>query len=199
MTFILPRGAEREYLTVYGIVAIYVVELPTGETMLGISRDLFQSLLSLRRRYAGAAIVCAYWAKEAAEAQLVCREVARGSKDVLMNARTVQARIETAAARVNIALTDHETIMTRVRMAVEYVDGKIAEAQAAGDLRWFNRTFREWRLEANARGRTMSYAEARARLRRAIYRQILFSECCEIGSMPTVFPKLDMTLDSLEK
>jgi len=109
-----------------------------------------------------------------------------------MNARTLQARIEIAGDRMNLALTDHETIMTRVRMAVEYVESKIAEAQAAGELRWFNRAFREWRLEANARGRTMSYAEARARLRRAIYRQILFSEFCGIASMAAVFPTLDI-------
>ena len=199
MTFTLPRGAEREYLTAYGAVAVYVVELPTGDTFVGTSRDLLQSLLSIRRRYAGAAIVCAYWVKDAAEAQLICLEVARGSEGVLMNARTAQARIETVAARVDVALTDHATILSRVGMAVEYVETKIAEAQAAGELRWFNRAYRAWRLEAKQHGRTMSYREARARLRRAIYRQILFSECCEIGSMPTVFPKLDMTLDSLEK
>jgi hypothetical protein len=151
-----------------------------------------QSLQAIRRHHAGAAIVCAYWAKNADEAQRVCQEAMRDSEGVLMNARTVQARIEIAGDRMNLALTDHETIMTRARMAVEYVEGKIAEAQAAGELRWFHRAFREWRLEANARGRTMSYAEARARLRRAIYRQILFSEFCGIASMAAVFPTLDV-------
>src|SRR6516164_230217 len=111
MAFILPRGAEREYLTVYGIVAVYVVELPTGETMVGTSRDLLQSLLSIRHRHTCAAIVAAYWLKDAAEAQLICQEVARDSEGVLMNARTVRGRIESAAARMNLALTDHETIM----------------------------------------------------------------------------------------
>ena len=192
MAFILPRGAEREYLTVYGVVAVYVVELPTGKTMLGTSRDLLQSLQAIRRRHIGAAIVAAYWAKDLVEAQRICQEAMRDSEGVLMNARTVQARIETAGDRMNVALTDHDLIMQRVRMAVEYVEGKIAEAQAAGELRWFNRAFREWRLEANARGRTMSYAEARARLRRAIYRQILFSEFCGIASMAAVFPTLDV-------
>ena len=192
MTFILPRGAEREYLTVYGVVAVYVAQLPTGEAMFGTSRDLLQSLQAIRRHHAGAAIVCAYWAKNADEAQRVCQEAMRDSEGVLMNARTVQARIEIAGDRMNLALTDHETIMQRARMAVEYVEGKIAEAQAAGELRWFNRAFREWRIEANARGRTMSYAEARGRLRRAISRQILFSEFCGIASMAAVFPTLDI-------
>jgi hypothetical protein len=199
MAFILPRGAEREYLTVYGVVAVYVVELLTGETMVGTSRDLLQSLLSIRRRYEGAAIVSAHWVKDADEAQLICREIVRDSEGVLMNARTVRARIETAAARINVALTDHGAIMERVRAAVEYVEGKIAEAQASGELRWFNRAFRAWRLEAKQHGRTMSYAEARARLRRAIYRKILFGEVCEIAPLPNVFPPLEETLDSLTK
>jgi hypothetical protein len=192
LTFILPRRAEREYLTVYGVVAVYVARLPTGEAFVGASRDLLQSLQAIRRRHAGAAIVCAYWAKDLVEAQRVCQEAMRGSEGVLMNARTVRARIETAGDRMNLSLTDHETIMQRARMAVEYVEGKIVEAQAAGELRWFNCAFREWRLAANARGRTMSYAEARARLRRAIYRQILFSEFSRIGSMAAVFPTLDI-------
>jgi len=192
MTFILPRGAEREYLTAYGVAAIYVAKLPTGEAMLGTSRDLLQSLQAIRRRRTGAAIVAAYWAKDLVEAQRICQEAMRDSEGVLMNARTVRARIETAGDRINVALTDHDLIMPRVRMAVEYVEGKIAEAQAAGELRWFNRAFREWRLEANAQGRTMSYAEARARLRRAIYRQILFSEFSGIASMAAVFPTLDI-------
>ena len=192
MVFILPRGAEREYLTVYGVVAIYVAKLPTGDAIVGTSRDLLQSLQAIRRRRAGAAIVAAYWAKDLVEAQRVCQEAARGSEGVRMTALTVQARIELAGDRLNLALTDHETIMTRVRMAVEYVESKIAEAQAAGELHWFNRAFREWRLEANARGRTMSYAEARARLRRAIYRQILFSEFCGVASMAAVFPQLEI-------
>src|SRR6516165_2712513 len=100
MTFILPRGAEREYLTVYGVAAIYVAKLPTGYAIVGTSRDLLQTLLSLRRRYAGVAIVCAYWAKDLAEAQLVREDVERDSEGVLMNARTVRARIETAGDRL---------------------------------------------------------------------------------------------------
>jgi hypothetical protein len=192
MAFILPRGAERDYLAAYGLVAIYVATLPTGGILVGTSRDLLQSLLAIRRTHANAAIVSAHWVQNAHKAWLIRSYIARDSEGVLMTPRTVQARIEAAGARMHIALTDHDTIMERVRMAVEYVEAKIAEAQAAGELRWFNSAFRKWRLEANARGRTMSYAEARARLRRALYRQILFAESCEITPLPAVFPPLDV-------
>lgn len=191
MTFILPRGAERDYLAAYGLVAVYVAALPTGETIIGTSRDLMQSLLAIRRSHAGAAIVSAYWVKNAAEARAICACVAWQSKDVPTTPRTAQTRIEIAARRMKLALTDHDTVMARVRTAVEYVEAKIAEAQAAGELHWFNRAFRRWRLRANAHGRTMSYAEARARLRRALYRQILFADSCEVAQLPAVLPPLD--------
>ena len=45
----------------------------------------------------------------------------------------------------------------------------------------------------------MTYVEARARLRRAIYRKILFGEACEIAALTNVFPPLEETLDSLTK
>jgi hypothetical protein len=195
MAFILPRGAEREYLTAYGVVAVYVAKMPTGNAMAGISRDLLQSLISIRRRHVGAAIVAAYWAKDADDAQLIRDEIERNSDGVLMTARALQARIELAAARANVLLIDHDTIMERVRSAVDYVEGKIVEAQAAGELRWFNQAYRAWRLEAKAQGRVMTYAEARARLRRVIYRQILFGEAGEIAVIPKLFPSLDSTLD----
>ena len=192
MAFILPRGAEREYLTAYGVVAVYVAKMPTGNAMAGISRDLLQSLISIRRRHVGAAIVAAYWAKDADDAQLIRDEIERNSDGVLMTARALQARIELAAARANVLLIDHDTIMERVRLAVDYVEGKIEQAQAAGELRWFNQAYRAWRLEAKAQGRVMTYAEARARLRRAIYRQILFGEAGEIAVRPKLFPSLDL-------
>jgi hypothetical protein len=46
---------------------------------------------------------------------------------------------------------------------VKRVQDKIDEAQAAGDLAWFNSAYRSWRLEARRSGHGMSYAEARAR------------------------------------
>lgn len=186
MPFILPKSGEREYLTVNGIVAIYVTENEKGEAQVGATRDLHQSLLAVRRRDRYAAIVAAYWLKGEADAALICAAVLEdtGSK---MTAITFTNRIEVAAERMNISITDHQTIMQRVRSAVEYVDERLVEAQAGGKLRFFNRAYRQWRLEAKAHGRTMSYAEARARLRRSLYRQIAAGEPCEI-----VFPALEV-------
>jgi uncharacterized coiled-coil protein SlyX len=186
MPFILPKAGEREYLTVNGITAIYIAENENGEAQLGTSRDLYQSLLALRRRERYAAIVAAYWLKAEADAALLCNAASEdtGSR---MTVATLANRLEVAAERMNVALTDHETILAKVRSAVEYVDERLEEAQEAGQLRFFNRAFRQWRLQAKMHGRTMSYAEARARLRRSLYRQIAEGEPCAM-----VFPALEV-------
>ncbi len=63
-----------------------------------------------------------------------------------------------------------------------------AEAEANGGLRWFNQTYREWRLAAKAEGRSMTYAEARARLRRHMFREVYASEYVAVSK--SIFPPL---------
>jgi hypothetical protein len=177
----LPRGAERESLAIYGIVAVYVAALPAGSAFVSFSRDLLHSLLSLRRRWPALQITAAFWVKDKTEARLICREVnaslAHGEQGLLVaNAKTAQRRIENVAAHMGIALTEHDTVLLRARTAVAYIEQQIEQAQAAGQLSWFNQAYRAWRLEAKQYGRSMSYAEARARLRQNLFRQILSND-----------------------
>ncbi len=193
MALKLPRGAEREYLAIYGIVAVYVAALPAGPTRVGISHDLLHSLLGLRRRWMGTVITCAYWVKDETEARLIMREVdnslAHGNEGLLVaNAKDAQRKVENVAAHMGIALTEHDVVLARARSAVAYIEQRIAQAQAAGELSWFNSAYRAWRLEAKQFGRGMSYAEARARLRKNLFRQILTSEG-QTGSIQ-IFPPL---------
>src|ERR1700761_1379298 len=119
MALKLPRGAEREYLAIYGIVAVYVAALPAGpSTFVSCSRDLLHSLLTLRRRWPALQITSAYWVKDKTEARLICREVnsglARGDEGLLVaDAKTAQRRIENVAAHMGIALTEHATVLLR--------------------------------------------------------------------------------------
>jgi hypothetical protein len=189
----LPRGAEREYIAASNIYAIYVAALPSGPSLVGVSRDLLHSLLAIRRRWHCAHIYSAHWLKDKAEARLITREVydslAHGSEGLLVaNAKTAQRRVENVAAHMGILLTDHDTVLLRARAAVGYIEQRIDEAQANGELSWFNAAFREWRLQAKSQGRTMCYAEARARLRRAMFRQILDAESQQFPS--SLFPDL---------
>jgi len=188
MALKLPRKAEREYITASGIVSVYVAALPSGRALVGLSRDLLHSLLALRRRFSGAHIACAYWVKDRAEARLIARQVNDDLAFVEATARAAQRRIENVAAHMGIALTEHATVLARTRNAVAYIEERIAQAEADGELSWFNSAYRSWRLEARQRGLGMSYVEARARLRQKIFRAILTSD--DQITPNSVFPPL---------
>ena len=127
------------------------------------------------------------------EARLICREVnaslPRGASGLLVaNAKAAQRCIENVAARMNVTLTDHADVLHRASAAVAFVENHIREAEANGELRWFNQAYRTWRLAAKAEGRTMSYAEARARLRRQMFREVMSSEFFPVSK--PIFPPL---------
>jgi hypothetical protein len=79
-------------------------------------------------------------------------ELAHGDGLLVADARTTRRRIENVAAHMGIHLTGHDTVLLRARSAVNYIEQKIDEAQAAGQLSWFNQAYRAWRLQANSTG-----------------------------------------------
>jgi hypothetical protein len=193
MALRLPRAAEREYIAAANVVAVYVAALPSGPSYVSTSRDLLHSLIALRRRWNGVRIVSAHWLEGKTEARLICREVneslPRGASGLLVaNAQAATRRVENAAARMGFVLTDHADVLLRARAAVAFVEDKIEQQQASGELAWFNQAYREWRLAAKAEGRSMTYAEARARLRRHIFREVLSSEFVAVSK--SIFPPL---------
>jgi hypothetical protein len=189
----LPRAAEREYIAAANVVAVYVAALPSGPSYVSTSRDLLHSLIALRRRWSGIRIVSAHWLEGKTEARLIWREVnaglPRGASGLLVaNAKAAQRHVENVAARMNITLTDHADLMVRAQAAVGFIESHIREAEANGGLRWFNQAYREWRLAAKAEGRSMTYAEARARLRRHMFREVYASEYVVVSK--SIFPPL---------
>jgi hypothetical protein len=66
-------------------------------------------------------------------------------------------------------LTDHVTVLARAKAALARIEAGMAWAQRTGVLHEFNQEYRRRRLEAQRRGeRFMGYAQATARLRRAM-------------------------------
>jgi len=79
------------------------------------------------------------------------------------------ATFPAAARALGVALTDHATVLTRAKAAVARIEAGMAWAQRTGVLHQLNQEYRRRRLEAQRRGeRFMGYAQAKARLRRAI-------------------------------
>ena len=164
VTMKFPRGAEREYLTILGIVAIYVATMPTGACIVGSTGDVHRSLQHIRRCSSGAEINFALWVKDRRAADAIVREVNSPGHRAETSADLVQ-QIRMVAEALNIPVTEHDVVMARVSAAVELIERKIAEASRSGELKWFNEAYRTWRM---SRGRAMTYRAARARLRKAV-------------------------------
>jgi hypothetical protein len=194
MAIRLPRAAEREFIAASNICAVYVAALPSGPSFVSISRDLLHSLIALRRRWSGVRIISAHWVEGKTEARLICREVnaslPRGPSGLLVaTAKDAERRVQNVAARMNITLTHHADLLIRAKAAVDFIENHIAHAEAKGELRWFNQAYRAWRLAAKEEGRSMTYAEARARLRRHMFREVLLtSEFVRV--LNSIFPPL---------
>jgi hypothetical protein len=63
-------------------------------------------------------------------------------------------------------LTEHDVVVERAQAAVAQLNAKLVAAQAKGDLQFFNRAYREYRLACKERGeRAMVYGVALAKLR----------------------------------
>lgn len=176
----LPRGVEREYLQVFGVAAICVVTLPQqGEPCeVFVTRDLERSFQVWRRRWLCSEIVAAFWVRDRATAAMVVKLVDQrlphdDTGRLAVPVDRVMAEIAMVARdNSTIRMTAHEVVMLRIRTATDRVDDVLRAANGTGDLAWFNRAFKNYR----AQGGRMFYAEARARLRRAITKRLLVSD-----------------------
>jgi hypothetical protein len=166
------------------VAAIYIADCEGNhiERRSGVSRDLRRTMLELRRQHLAWRLSWASWVDDADIARRILTASCGPS---------IQAIAE-AAQRMGVQMTPHSVVMQRVRIAVTEVQKIIEAANASGELSWFNRGFREWRLEAKQHGRYMSYAEARARLRRVVFVAVLQGDVTSFGAalLPKIFPLL---------
>jgi|GEM_PF-5503407 len=198
MHFEIPRGADREYLIVFGVAAIYLGTVPCGEPcIVGASRDLDKTYEAMHQRWPWSEISCAYWVKDRDTAEAIANEVngiLPHDLDGRLAVRVEDARrqIERVACEWKISLTNHDAAMARVHAAVRRVEEKISEANARGELAWFNAAYRDWRIEAKKIGRVMSYSEALARLRKEVTKRLITLDILDLGAdiLPAIFPDL---------
>ena len=198
MEFEIPHGAEREYLIIFGVAAVYIGTSSIGEPcIVGATRDLNLTLRGMQRKWLRWEISCAYWVKDRDIAEAIAAEVSgalpHDQEDRLaVRAETAARQIEAVARDWNILLTNHAAAMARVKSAVRHVQEVIDAANATGQLAWFNAAYRVWRLDAKKIGCGMSYAEARARLRKAVTKRLITLDVLDCGEtlLPDVFPLL---------
>jgi hypothetical protein len=88
---------------------------------------------------------------------------------VLRVARADSLDVVKAAATLGVRLVEHGAALQRTEQIVAKLDARLDRAQRAGDLGFFNRTYKLRRQQAQAEGRSfMPYSAAQARLRKAI-------------------------------
>ncbi|UEM11934.1 hypothetical protein J4G43_047090 [Bradyrhizobium barranii subsp. barranii] len=198
MEFEIPHGAEREYLIIFGVAAVYIGSSPIGEPcIVGATRDLNLTLHAMQRKWLRSEIACAYWVKDRAAAEAIAAEVDSvlpHDQDgrLAVRAEVAAQQIEAVASSWHIPLTNHDAAMARVKSAVRHVQEVIDAANATGELAWFNTAYRAWRLDAKKFGARMSYAEARARLRKVVTKQLITLDLldCSERLLPDIFPLL---------
>jgi hypothetical protein len=87
---------------------------------------------------------------------------------VLARARADHGDIEAAATALRVKLVRHADALQRTEQLVNRLDARMSTAQAGGDLKIFNRAYREYRLSRTAAGQpVMTFTVARSRLRKA--------------------------------
>ena len=131
----------RDYLAAFDLRAVFVA--PAGDVRVGLDPG----------------VADAAWWTGWRDAHRVARRAAHmKTTDILA-----------AAADLDIAVTPHARAMARAQAAVGRIDARLAEAQANGDLRFFNSEFKRRRLEAAAAGQHfVSYSDATRRLLREL-------------------------------
>jgi hypothetical protein len=135
----LPREAK-DYLGAFGIAAVVIYR----DGRIGVSRD-------------PAGAVAAWWV-EADQAEGVVKQARKNGGDILA-----------ASRKLGVTLTAHDVVIARAKAATARVDNALSEAQACGDLQFFNREYKRRRTAAAAAGQSfMSYGQARTRLHKTI-------------------------------
>lgn len=173
-SFEFPRGIVREYIAAIDIAAIMVLRV--GErVVVKATRDPEKTLVAMP----GAIVVAAWWVRNRDIAKAVAK-IASGEELAYLD-----AVIQHESQRQGSVAVSHGVAMERMRNAGDQIDAALRAANAAGGLSWFNRAYRQHRLQ----GSGMAYQSALARLRRAIVRRLVMHGRLEMdaGLLSEVF------------
>jgi hypothetical protein len=101
---------------------------------------------------------------------------------LLASTERTRDKVLSVAASQGVKLTEHATVMKRVGPAVGRVNDALRLANGRGELAWYNRAYRLYRLQKAERGGPiLSYQKARVRLRCAMLRRLVLVHRLEYG------------------
>lgn len=125
---------------------------------------------------AGEEIATLWWCRSLRHAQSLAAAARRSRRRIGEESSDVAracAAIVRAASRLGIVLQSDEQISAEALQVVARLDDEILQQKQAGVLRSVNKAYREYRLDATARGEpTLRYAQWMDRYKEQLIRQI---------------------------
>jgi hypothetical protein len=178
----LPDSNARLYLSRFSVGAVYIICGPTGSPcQIGSGFDLADELAAARKSWPKdldpPVLAACWWVFDKRTAQQITslavasdlRQARKDGSRFSVNLAEASAAIVAAAGRLHFRLTDHGTVMGRVRTTGIALEDKLTAAQNAGQLREFNKEYQRRRMLAQLAGKPfIHYQAARARLRAAL-------------------------------
>jgi hypothetical protein len=124
-----------------------------------------------------------WWCRRAGDADRVAaaavarlqRLAARhgGDLDGAQRLQLVDDAIAAAAKQLNVALRSHDDVCAEALSAIGRVEEEVAELQRAGGLKSVNKSYRDYRIAASARGeRIMRYVDWMSKYREKLVREL---------------------------
>lgn len=177
----IPRNMHREYLNVFGVVAIYIATtIARRPCIVGTTSYLDRVAVSLRRNNAVQFdLVGAYWFHGQDPADRVITRLSaflphRTALGFDYLADKVMDEIRLIAEFYGLCCTSHDTVINRIRSAVARVDATIEAAKEGGDMGFFNTAYRNYRVACSDGGnRAINYREALNRLKKILISRAL--------------------------
>jgi hypothetical protein len=125
----------------------------------------------------GAAVQGRWWCKSAQQADWLIEGVARAMRNAQWDDADAVSRfcsgVTDAAKGLGIVLRADDEIAGEAAAVVARLEAEIAAQQRAGTLKSVNRGYRDYRLEASARGeKVLRYADWMARYKAKLVREI---------------------------
>ena len=124
-----------------------------------------------------------WWCRRAGDADRVAAAAAArlqrlearhgGDIDGTQRLQLVDDAIAAAAKQLNVALRSHGDVCAEALSAIGRVEEEIAKLQRAGGLKSVNKSYRDYRIAASARGgRIMRYADWMSQYRQKLVREL---------------------------
>lgn len=159
-----PTTAQRDYLIAFDAVALCITERPLTARL---SRDPLRSRIALRNVFPETTIKQVIWVQGMKDARRLLRSLPSG----LLTTSAIEKAVRDASEALHIVITENDVAIRRAHFAVRALDAALAQAQARGDLAFFNQAYQKYRKHRSRGGkRVIPYRFAFSRLRRALAR-----------------------------